>query len=102
MEIKNWKDVDLNKKQKKVSDRLLEKAKKKNKMFEGMVKMRIRKSIIKIFKLRNLRSKVFGEENYMEKCEEINEEIEKEISFLKKNGLPYHPIICNKVDWEAA
>lgn len=105
MDKEEWKNIELNEKQKRLSEEILKEAKKsmeESKPLEGLTEYEFGKRLAKIFKLRNLRNNIIGEEGYIERCKEINEEIEKELSFLKKSGFPYHPAFGNKEDWKAA
>jgi len=53
----------------------------------------------KIFELRNKLSQIWGTGD-VDRAKEITDEIEAILRDLKRAGVPYHPALGNKEDWE--
>ena len=71
----------------------------KKKPLSGVVQYQLASSFQTVFKLRNIRNKSF-ERGDMDRVFEANDREDDIITYLKHAGVPFHPALAHRVDWE--
>lgn len=69
------------------------------KPIRGIAEYQLASSFQTLFKLRNVKEEFFGRAD-LDRVYEANDAEDDILSFLKRAGVPYHPALCHKIDWE--